>query len=163
MSRISPQLLCFSYHKSGTSLFLHVMTKVSTILGLSLVNHYGMVERLDPEPDIVMLPHSLLRGPPKRPYRAVRLIRDPRDIWVSGYFYHLHCDEGWCRNVPVDSGSPIQWPQVDYSVAHRPEDWKRRYLERLNGQSYQANLLDRTVADGLSDEPISATVLHHPI
>src|ERR1700690_1334345 len=99
MARISPQLICFSYHKSGTSLLLHVMTKVGASLGLSVVNHYGMVERLDPEPDIVLLPHSLLRCRLDRPYRPITLIRDPRDIWVSGYLYHLHCDEGWCRNT----------------------------------------------------------------
>ncbi len=47
MPRISPQLICFSYHKSGTSLLLHVMTKVGSRLGLSVANHYGMVERLE--------------------------------------------------------------------------------------------------------------------
>jgi hypothetical protein len=36
MARVSPQLLVFSYHKTGTSLFLHVMTKVSQSLGLLL-------------------------------------------------------------------------------------------------------------------------------
>ena len=49
MPRMSPQLICFSYHKSGTSLFLHVMTKISQRLGLTLVNHYGLVDRLDPD------------------------------------------------------------------------------------------------------------------
>jgi hypothetical protein len=152
MSRISPQLLVFSYHKSGTSLFLHVMTKVSDRLGLTLANHYGLVDRLGLEPDVILLPHSVLRAPLDRPYRAIRLIRDPRDIWVSGYLYHLRCDEGWCRNTDLDPTPPIGWPQVDYSVAHWPEDWKRRYLERLNGQSYQQNLASRSLADGLDFE-----------
>jgi hypothetical protein len=152
MSRLSPQLICFSYHKSGTSLFLHVMTKVSERLGLTLANHYGLVERLDLEPDVILLPHSVLRGPLDRPYRAIRLIRDPRDIWVSGFLYHLHCDERWCRNTDMDPTAPIQWPQVDYSVAHWPEAWKRRYLERLSGKSYQQNLINRSLADGLDFE-----------
>ena len=116
MSRASPQLIVFSYHKSGTSLFLHVMTKVSQRLGLTLVNHYGLVRWLELEPDIILLPHSLLRGALDRPYRAIRLIRDPRDIWVSGYLCHLHCDEAWCRNSDMDPTPPIQWPQVDFSV-----------------------------------------------
>lgn len=152
MSRVSPQLIVFSYHKSGTSLFLHVMTKVSERLGLTLVNHYGLVEQLDLEPDVILLPHSMLRGALDRPYRAIRLIRDPRDIWVSGYLYHLRCDEGWCRNTDMDPTPPIQWPQVAYSFAHWPEDWKRHYLERLSGKSYQQNLLDRSLADGLDFE-----------
>src|ERR1700679_2284360 len=99
MSQTSPQLVCFSYHKSGTTLFLHVMTKVCEKLNLTLVNHYGMVDQLDLEPDVFLLPHSLLRVPPERPYRAIRLIRDPRDVWVSGYLYHLRCDEKWCLNT----------------------------------------------------------------
>lgn len=152
MPRISPQLIVFSYHKSGTSLFLHVMTKLCARLGLSLANQYGLVERLDPEPDVVLLPHSALRGPLDRPYRAIRLIRDPRDIWASGYLYHLRCDEAWCRNTHMDPTPPIQWPQVDYSFMHWPEDWKRRYLERLGGKSYQQNLIDRSLADGLEFE-----------
>jgi hypothetical protein len=152
MPRSSPQLICFSYHKSGTSLILHVMTKVSERLGLTLTNHYGLVRRLDPDPDVILLPHSLLRAPLDRPYRAIRLIRDPRDIWVSGYLYHLRCDEGWCRNADLRPTSPIAWPKVDYSVVHRPEQWKRRYLERLEGKSYQQNLLDRSLTDGLDFE-----------
>src|SRR5262249_25577265 len=39
-----------------------------------------------------------------------------------------------------------------YSFAHRPENRKRRYLERLAGKSYQQHLLDRDVADGLDFE-----------
>jgi hypothetical protein len=152
MSRVSPQLIVFSYHKSGTSLFFHVMTKVSQRLGLSLTNHYGLVDRLDVDPDVILLPHSVLRTPLDRPYRAIRLIRDPRDIWVSGYLYHLRCDEEWCRNTDLDPTPPIRWPRVDYSVEHWPEDWKRHYLKRLGGKSYQQNLLDRCQEDGLDFE-----------
>ena len=151
-TRASPQLIVFSYHKTGTSLFLHVMTKVCAKLGLSLVNYYGLVERLDPEPDVVLLPHSLLRDPIDWPYRAIRLICDPRDIWVSGYLYHLRCDEEWCRNTDMDPAPPIRWPRVDYSFAHRSEEWKRAYLEGLNGKSYQQNLRDRSLAAGLAFE-----------
>jgi hypothetical protein len=157
MPRVSPQLIVFSYHKSGTSLLLHVMTKVCERLKLSLANQFGLVDRLDLEPDVVLLPHSLLprrleRGPLDRPYRAIRMVRDPRDIWVSGYLYHRHCHEGWCTNTDLDLTPPIQWPKVDYSFAHRPEDWKRDYLERLGGKSYRQNLLDRSLTDGLDFE-----------
>jgi hypothetical protein len=152
MARVSPQLICFSYHKSGTSLLLHVMTKISARLGLRLVNHYGLVEHLDPGPDIVLLPHSIVRAPLDRPYRAIRMIRDPRDIWVSGYLYHRRCVEEWCINTDLDATPPILWPIVDHSIAHWPEDWKRRYIERLNGRSYQANLLERPREEGLAFE-----------
>jgi hypothetical protein len=157
MSGMSPQLLVFSYHKTGTSLLLHVMTKVSERLRLTLSNRFGLVDQLEREPDIILLPHSLppstgLGFQPGRPYRAIRMIRDPRDIWVSGYLYHQHCNEGWCVNTDFDPTPPIAWPKVDHSFAHWPEDRKREYFARLNGKSYQQNLLDRCVADGLAFE-----------
>jgi hypothetical protein len=128
------------------------MTKISERLGLRLENHYGMVERFSPDADIVLLPHSLLRGSIARPYRAIRLVRDPRDVWVSGYLYHLRSVEEWCTNTELDPTPPILWPRVDHSIAHRPEDWKRRYLGSLNGRSYQANLLGRSRGEGLAFE-----------
>jgi hypothetical protein len=64
----------------------------------------------------------------------------------------LRCDEAWCRNTDLHPTPPIRWPQVDYSYAHWPEDWKLRYLQRLGGKSYQQNLLDRSLADGLDFE-----------
>ena len=133
------------------------MTKVSERLGLTLVNHFGLVDHIPPDPDVVLLPHSLLSQSAlaalrDRPYRAIRMIRDPRDMWVSGYLYHRHCVEKWCTTTDMDPTPPIRWPQVDYSFAHRPEDWKRRYLDRLNGKSYQQHLLDLDVSEGLQFE-----------
>jgi hypothetical protein len=152
MARVSPQVLVFSYHKTGTSLFLHVMTKVSRSLGLTLDNRFGLVTDLSPEPDIALLPHSLLRCRIDWPYQAVRLIRDPRDIWVSGYLYHRHSDEEWCISTDHDPTPPIDWPRVDHALTHRSEDWKRGWLERLGGRSYQQNLLDRPTDEGLAWE-----------
>ena len=144
-----PQIIVFSYHKTGTSLFFHIMTGVAKRLGLTLLNCYGMVDEIDTDPDIVLIAHSLIRQPPARPYRAIRLIRDPRDIWVSGYLYHLRCDEKWCVNTHLVSSGPIGWPLVDYSILHYPEAEKRAWLNRLNGLSYQQNLRERSTEDGL--------------
>ena len=147
-----PQSLIFSYHKSGTTLLLHVMTKVAARLGLILVNQYGLVRLIDPAPDIILLPHSQLACTLDRPYRAIRLIRDPRDIWVSGYLYHQRCTEEWCLNSELDATPPIRWPKVDHSIEHWPEPRKQRYIHGLGGKSYQRNLLDRSLPDGLDFE-----------
>jgi hypothetical protein len=66
--------------------------------------------------------------------------------------YHLRTREEWCTNTDFDLSPPIGYPRVDYSLQHRPEAWKRRWLERLGGKSYQANLLERSRDDGLAFE-----------
>jgi hypothetical protein len=149
---MTPQRLVFSYHKTGTSLFLAVMNKVAERLGLRVVTQYGLVTQIDPDADIVLLAHSLIEALPTRPFRAIRVVRDPRDIWVSGYLYHRRTGEGWCVNTDFDPTPPIDYPRVDFSFQHQPEAWKRAYLAGLNGKSYQQNLLDRDQADGLAFE-----------
>ncbi len=152
LERARPQMLVFSYHKSGTTLFLRIMSAVAEALGLQLANRYGMVSVIDPGADIVLLPHSLVGRPPDTPFRAIRVVRDPRDIWVSGYLYHLHSREEWCTMTNFDPTSPIVYPRVDFSVQHRPEAWKQAYLTGLGGKSYQQNLLDRDRGGGLQFE-----------
>jgi Nucleotide-diphospho-sugar transferase len=147
-----PQMLIFTTHKSGTTLFHRLSHKLAERLSLRVTTIYGLVREIDPELDMVVLAHSLLGGRIERTYRAVRVVRDPRDVWVSGYLYHRRTEEGWCANSDLDFRAPIGWPQVDFSMVHRPERWKRTWLERLDGRSYRKNLLDRNTADGLAFE-----------
>ena len=151
-STVRPQILVFSYHKSGTTLFDRVMRSVAERFGLSIRVQYGLAHDIDRATDIVLLPHSLLGFGLARDYRAVRIIRDPRDIWVSGYLYHRHTAEAWCTNTNFDPRPPITYPRVDFSMQHRPERWKRTWLSRLKGKSYQQNLLDLDQAEGLAFE-----------
>ncbi len=148
----APQRLIFTYHKSGTSLFDHVMRRLGEQLGLSVVVQYGRVAHIDPDADIVLLPHSLIGALPVRRFRAIRMLRDPRDLWVSGYLYHRRTDEGWCINTNFDLTAPITYPRVDFACQHKPELWKRAYLLGLGGRSYQQNLLDRDRESGLAFE-----------
>ena len=148
-----PQILVFTYHKTGTVLFEKVMRAVAQRFCLTVAVHFGWVENVDPTPDIVLLGHSLIGGDfAARPFRAIRLVRDPRDIWVSGYLYHRRCREEWCTNTDFDASAPITYPRVDYSFSHYPESWKGDYLARLGGKSYQANLLERDREAGLAFE-----------
>ncbi|MGH7155553.1 MAG: hypothetical protein ACREF3_16620 [Acetobacteraceae bacterium] len=152
MNRIRPQILLFTYHKSGTTLFNYVFRKLADRLGLSMTGLYGMTREIDPTIDIVLTGHSLLGCEPLPPFRAVRAVRDPRDIWVSGYLYHLRTREPWCVNTDFDPTPPIVYPRVDFSFQHWPERWKRSWLARLDSRSYQQNLLDRDRDAGLAFE-----------
>ena len=142
----------FCYHKSGTVLFEHVMQAVAARLGLRLETMPGFVTGIDPAVDIVILEHALLGFTPARPFRGVRVLRDPRDIWLSGYLYHRRCDEAWCTSTDFDPTAPIAFPRVPIGFQHRRERWKRDYLAGLGGKSYQHNLLDRDRDAGLDFE-----------
>src|ERR1700722_13569783 len=97
-----PQMLIFSYHKTGTVLLRNIARAICSRLGLTFGESYGEVRDIDPALDLVVLGHSLLGFELSRPIRGVRVVRDPRDIWVSSYLYHRHCQEPWCLNTDFD-------------------------------------------------------------
>lgn len=147
-----PPYAVFTYHKTGTVLFENVMARVARRFGLRSGTRYGMVRGLDRRSDIFILAHGLLGFEWPAGRRAVRVVRDPRDVWVSSYLYHRRCPEGWCVNTDFDPAPPVGYPRVDFSIAHYSEDRKQAYLCWLGGRSYQQNLLDRDQADGLAFE-----------
>lgn len=147
------QSYIFTYHKTGTVLFERILERFAAAQGKSFAIRYGRIDQPDPAIDITLFAHSLIRFDPFRyDMRAIRVVRDPRDIWVSGYLYHRRCIEGWCVNTDFSDAWPIGYPRVDFSVMHKRERWKRDYLKSLGGKSYQQNLLDRDTASGLAFE-----------
>jgi Sulfotransferase domain len=113
-------LVCCSHHKAGTSWFHHVLSAVARWYGL----RYEMCtqEELSPAADVFFEDHSRINRSTLSPYRGAHLIRDPRDIVVSGYFYHLWTTEEWVHTV-------------------KPEFGNRSYLEHLNSLSQEEGLL----------------------
>jgi hypothetical protein len=92
------------HHKAGTVWFRQVL--------LSLIHHYGLRQQegksvpLAPATDVAFYAHaSTFRRDHvgDRPFRGSHLVRDPRDLVVSGYEYHRSCDEPW-----------VQQPQTAY-------------------------------------------------
>ena len=152
MSLFGHKILVFTYHKSGTVLLEQVMRRIAISFGLQVRTLYGRVATLDDAADITVVAHSLLALPLPPGFRGVRIVRDPRDIWVSGYLYHRRCDEGWCVNVDTTPRPPIGYPQVPFSMLHLPVQRRLEFLQRLAGRSYQQNLLDRDTASGLAFE-----------
>jgi hypothetical protein len=136
----------------GTTLFHYTLRKLAEPLKLRLAALFGMVHKIDPAIDLVLVGHSLPGFEPARPFRAIRVVRDPRDVWLSSYLYHRRTDEAWCTSTDFDPTAPITWPRVDLSFQHRPERWKREWLARLDGKSYQQNLLVRDQDAGLQFE-----------
>jgi hypothetical protein len=83
------------------------------------------------------------------PFVGVHIIRDPRDIIISGYLYHIRCNEEWCINSDFDISPPIQFPVVPRSQEYKTENWKRLYVSSLGDLSYQENLKRMSQEDGI--------------
>jgi tetratricopeptide (TPR) repeat protein len=149
-----PPCYIFSYHKAGTILFSNIIKRLSTLLPIVTAVRGQLINRLFRKKHIVLFYHSEFanRVDIEFPFRAVRIVRDPRDIWVSGYLYHRLCQEEWCTHSQFNITGPIGFPQVDHSMIHRSESWKQKFLARLDRKSYQRNLLDRNLEDGLQFE-----------
>ena len=54
-----------------------------------------------------------------RPFRGSHLIRDPRDVVVSGYFYHLWTAEQWAHESDGHSWGGLSYQQYLNSVDRR--------------------------------------------
>jgi hypothetical protein len=93
------------HHKCGTVWFKRILTSLAADLGMRI--EVGKVERneVDRAPtgpaDIFFQPNSLLDREALGAFRGTHFVRDPRDIVVSGYLYHLWTDEAWAH-VPHD-------------------------------------------------------------
>jgi hypothetical protein len=68
--------------------------------------------------------------------RLSRFIRDPRDLVISGYFYHKRAAEPWCN---VSNPTEADWRVVNGNI---PE-------QLSNGQSYASYLQNVDMEDGL--------------
>jgi len=98
MSAPSCVLVHCAHHKIGTVWWGNILGAVASRCGVS----YGEVSETEfPESaDVYLFRHSrdfdrsCLAG---RPFRGTHMIRDPRDVIVSGYFYHLWTTEPWAN------------------------------------------------------------------
>lgn len=87
-------------------------------------------------------------------YRATHFIRDPRDLIVSGYFYHRRGAEGWCLqanprplwpvvNGTVPSSVPKKQCYADYLMSCSEEDgliaeieFRKNHFEAMEAWDY---------------------------
>ena len=142
-------IYAFTHHKTGSVLLSKVLGDVAHAFRWRSETHLRWTDER-PAADVAQFmtsqvgPHVLAGD-----FRGVHVVRDPRDLVVSGAAYHRRCAEAWCVNTDFDATAPIGFPRVPYSQERRPEEWKRRYLADLAGRSYQEHLRDLDNDDGL--------------
>jgi hypothetical protein len=123
-----------SHHKVGTVWFRRVLSSLVDAYDLRLQSCRG--EPIEAETDIAFyrtvrrFDRSGLGG---RPFRGSHVIRDPRDVVVSGYFYHLWTDEQWAHRVDENA-----WGGLSYQAYLNSVDRHKGLLaeiERAAGSS----------------------------
>jgi hypothetical protein len=87
------------HHKAATVWMQRVLQDVARAFFLDLVAPYGYRDSSIPASVDIVRRHAQHYAPGHFPagFRGSHVIRDPRDIVVSGYFYHLWTDEPWAR------------------------------------------------------------------
>lgn len=111
---VTDRVLIGTHHKCGTLWLKKIFSAVCT--HLSLVMHHGERGFLSRGFDVLFDDHSTFKFPAfLGRYRGLHLIRDPRDVIISGAFYHERCTS---------------------------EPWLLERTTRLRGRSYQQALTD---------------------
>lgn len=140
----------FCYHKSGTILLKSVFEELCIRNDWVFEVRMGQQNELPEAADFILFGHSPVDMQKQlKSYSAVHVIRDPRDVIVSGYLYHLRTTEAWCIYKDFDLSSPIDFPNVPFSQRHRTEGWKKDYIRSLGGLSYQEKLQTLSLDDGI--------------
>lgn len=112
-----PVLFVATHHKVMTTYFNAVLR----LLGMGLGLPYQNVNTEHPASGagLVLSMHGKLDLPRLQPYRGVHVMRDPRDMIVSGYHYHKWTHEEW---------------------VHRPDENGLSYQEKLNRADKRSGL-----------------------
>lgn len=96
-----PALIHCCYHKVGTVWFGRVLREVAAEFGMSLGaggdNRDIREFELHQNRDVFIDFGSHVKLAELRHYRGSHMIRDPRDMIVSGYFYHRWTAEEWAN------------------------------------------------------------------
>lgn len=143
-------IFVFCYHKCGTVLLAKTFSRICARFGWQFAEVYGLCTWLPRQYDVVLLSHSLIKKELlARPYVGVHLVRDPRDIIVSGYLYHSRCSEPWCTSTDLDLHGDLIFPKIPTFMATAAVEKQVKYLQSLNGKSYQENLRCRSQEEAI--------------
>ena len=107
MSSARPRWIVVTYHKVMTVLMGRVFRTIAADQGLSFERSRRARTVLDV--DLYLDAHGEVVPAQWPAVRGIQLRRDPRDVVVSGYFYHLRCEEAWClKPNPAFAGRSYQ-------------------------------------------------------
>jgi len=100
-----PKIFVGTHHKAMTTYFKAVLKLLAFGLGTRFEDISKDVP--DSKTHIFLSIHSQTPWSEIGPYRGIHVMRDPRDMIVSSYHYHLWTNELWVH-VPDDNGQTYQ-------------------------------------------------------
>jgi hypothetical protein len=126
----TPLIVVCTHHKTGTVWMADVFRAIKKQFKLKI--HSGKQAELPPEADIFLQDHSKVdlqalrdRG---RPVRCVHVIRDPRDVVISGCFYHVKTTEKWANTPKAEFGGK----NYRETISALPTDYDKLVFEMKN-------------------------------
>ena len=105
----SDVIVHFSYHKCLTAYYTKVMKSLSKEFGLQHKHFKGDLASF--EAAVINASKNYVLSINNKSnihfsrfpnYRGSHFLRDPRDLVVSGYYYHLWTEEEWCNKIDFD-------------------------------------------------------------
>lgn len=127
-----------AHHKVGTSWFSAIFRALSEHFAIPLVRD---PDELPAKGTAFLLQHRVLVEPAKLDsYKGSHMIRDPRDVAISGYHYHLWTREGWANRKIKDLPEQMR------------QKWRRLPLDEIGHMSYQEYLNSLPEEAGLLTE-----------
>ncbi|MEO1378098.1 MAG: sulfotransferase domain-containing protein, partial [Cyanobacteria bacterium J06635_10] len=91
---LSHQVLVGTHHKTGTAWMRNIFESICR--NHHLLFYVGHHHQAPEKFDVFLQNHSVFDLEEiEQPYKGLHIIRDPRDIVVSGCFYHQKSDEPW--------------------------------------------------------------------
>jgi hypothetical protein len=123
------------HHKMGTTWVAKILNEFANEYSLKFQYADRENEPLG-DTDIFLQSHSRINLQKLKSYIGSHMIRDPRDIIVSGYFYHLWTKEEWVH-IPMKN------------LSHK---WKYLPTEECGHMSYQEYLNSISQEEGILAE-----------
>jgi hypothetical protein len=124
---MNPLIVVCTHHKTGTVWMASIFRAIKRQFKLKL--HNGKQSELSPDADIFLQDHSKVdldalrrRG---RPVRCIHIIRDPRDVVISGCFYHVKTTEKWANTPRAEFGGK----NYRETIAALPNDHEKLVFE----------------------------------
>lgn len=156
--QLNNKILVGTHHKTGTVWMASIFRKLCRDLGLRFYS--GEQDKLPGDFDVFLQNHSrfdlsvLQEG-----YKGVHVIRDPRDLIISGCFYHQKSAEPWLHVKKENLGGVTyqekinSYNSLDHQIMFEMENLGLRSIEEMMSWNYaNSAFIDVKYEDLVSDE-----------